>query len=341
MAVPAMSRSTRIGLGLATLGGAVSGLMHTVHVHAATPPGAVGPTEVPPSLLEQLSAMTGPVLAMSGAVAIVGVVGVGSGRLEGRASRVAGAAFLAIGMLVGVLLGRGVAYSTSIGGLSGAFAVPLGASLLAVASLVAAAVGTVGWLARRRRSSAAILGAFGAAGTLVLGTGLGIVSAGATGGTYREPVVLTSPGTGSLTLIRPELPFTANPDGPVQCASEGDGQVVHGITGLELGELGPGTVRGGLTLLLADGTGSLELFIDGGDLPDGADQPFWTGAVTYAGVVADGTSGSVAFERLTREPAAGPVATADVRWPEVLGGTLRWTCQAWTGDAGPPSQRST
>lgn len=134
-----------------------------------------------------------------------------------------------------------------------------------------------------------------------------------------------------------ELAFTPRVGGEAVCVSVPDGQAVEGITALELGELGSGTLRAMLRLPADDPDGATaEFWIDGGDLPEGSLQPFWNGSARITEIGSDGATGKLIFNALAgvndpalkgpESPAATPVAS---EWPSTISGVLGWTCQPW------------
>ena len=150
------------------------------------------------------------------------------------------------------------------------------------------------------------------------------------------PVVLEAMGATRGVVIRATMPFVAKDGGPARCQSAPDSQAVARVTALELGELGSGTLRATLGLAVqASAAASVELFIDGGDLPEGSFQPFWTGLFNVTASHGDGTSGTVTFSGLKLEADAGskpgmsPLPGLGL-WPATLAGTLSWSCEPWT-----------
>ena len=156
-----------------------------------------------------------------------------------------------------------------------------------------------------------------------------------------EPVVLEADGATTDEIVAGRMTFVAKDGGRATCRSLPDSREVGDVTALELGELGPGTLRA--TLGLAGP--SLEVFVDGGDLPDGSFQPFWTGPVAVTPPPAEGGRGMAVFTQLRLEadpgskPGSSPAGTGD--WPDTLSGTISWLCGAWdvpdASGAPPPS----
>lgn len=161
-----------------------------------------------------------------------------------------------------------------------------------------------------------------------------------------EPVVLDASGTTTATVTAAGgIPFRATDGGSARCQSHPDSQAAESITGLDLGELGPGTLRVMIGLPLLAGPASVELFIDGGDLPEGSFQPFWSGSGPVTSRAPGATSGSVMVREATLEADAGskpgisPLpGVAD--WPVSLKATIEWSCGAWVetvpGPSAPP-----
>ena len=230
---------------------------------------------------------------------------------------------------LGLVFGRSAAYNRSLGELNAVFAFVFLIVEVGGLVLLALAVATVAWLARGRRGSTAIRTLLLAAGALVLGAVGGVVSAPATGGEYQAPITLQSGGQGTLTLAGTTPAFAGTVNSPISCVSVPDGRSVQSVLGLAFGELGSGTIRG----TVSGGSGdawSVELYVDGGDIADGAAQPFWRGPVMIDHVDPDGISGKVTFSDLRLEAGKDAVASAIPGWPATLSGSLGWTCQAWS-----------
>jgi hypothetical protein len=145
------------------------------------------------------------------------------------------------------------------------------------------------------------------------------------------------------------LAFTATVAGSAACASRPDQLLVGGVTALDLGTLGDGTLRARWEVPAGGAAATtIEAFIDGADLADGAFQPFWSGPARLTAALPDGTSGTLAFGPLTIEPdpARKPGETAlagEIEWPAALSGTISWACAPWptpvSSGAPPPSAR--
>ena len=161
-------------------------------------------------------------------------------------------------------------------------------------------------------------------------------------GPAPEPVVLSASAT-TTAAISASLPFAATGGGAATCRSVPDSTAIGVVTALALGELGTDTLRA-IWAVPATATGLTppELFIDGGDLPEGTFQPFWTGTAQVTGLVANGGSGTLIFSKLELDPdpaakpgSAGP-GGAD-QWPATLAGTLSWSCGPWEVPAASPT----
>jgi hypothetical protein len=323
-------------------------------------PGGMGA----PGLLAQLFALAQVVVGLGAAIAVLVVLGFAVARIGGRPSRSVatpgvegrGAASSHLGRNVSVLLaagaavfgigaGRAIAYEESRGELSILTAWLMGVLLggLVIGLIV---IGLVALGVRRGHASRAIATVFASAGLLVAGAYGGGLTAGALGGTYREPIVSQAPAEVRIRLAATSLPFAAQDGGQAECRSVPDSRAVSSVSGLDLGELGPGTLRVGFTLGTAgSGTADTELFIDAGDLPEGSPLVSWTGTVVVAGTNADGSAGQLTFSNLALSsgdgkpaPESAPPPSATV-WPATLSGTLTWMCQAWSA-AQPPNMGS-
>lgn len=149
-----------------------------------------------------------------------------------------------------------------------------------------------------------------------------------------EPVVLDASGTITADVTAAGMTFQANADGPANCRSQPDSLAVSDVTGLELGELGPGTLRAQIWLPIAPGPAALEVFIDAGDLGEGSFQPFWSGSGGVTGGTAGRTSGTASLGELKLEadagskPGSAPLPGV-TDWPASISGTISWSCGAW------------
>jgi len=75
----------------------------------------------------------------------------------------------------------------------------------------------------------------------------------------------------------------------------------------------------------------MELFIDGGDIPDGGVQPFWEGEASLADLGTNALSGTATFRDLAyTDPSLqkGGPASSGGGWPATLSGTLHWDCHS-------------
>lgn len=227
--------------------------------------------------------------------------------------------------IFGVFVGREIAHQGSLGGFGGSMnALFLGFLLI----LSAGAVGLVGLIAlafRLGHASQAVSTIFVSAGLILLGAVGGGGTAGFTGGIYHEPAVLHTEGETQIELRPNALMFVAQDHGRARCESVPDGRDVAVVTGLELGELGSGTLRATLPLKAETRVGArAEFFIDGGDLAEGVNQPFWGGPVQITELGGGGLSGRLTFENLERVDTHLPDA-----WPATISGTVRWACEPW------------
>ena len=326
-------------------------------VLAATPVGGGGEPTSPPSpgpmdlllnVLPLLAAVTGGVviaiLLGTAVAAIGGPAGSAAGSAAANGSRATPAWrrpwFIAIAgtaLVMGVLCGRAIAYSASRGGLS-----VLGAGILVIlvgaVVVVLCVIAVVATTIRRGHVSRPILNVFAAAGLLAAGTLGGSATAAATGGLYRTAVVLETPGETNLRLDAATLPFAKRGAGVGTCQSDPDGRTVVGILALELGELGPGTLRANISLpVAASEPATAEFFVDAGDLPEGSVPPSWNGRILVSGLSTDHASGRLAFDALPRasmdklpgDQSAAAVAMDKV-WPASISGEMTWNCQAWS-----------
>jgi hypothetical protein len=245
---------------------------------------------------------------------------------------------LAVGAgVVGIIVGRQIAYLPTIfefGSLDAAIlTVLVGTAVVGLAS-----IGLIARKIRHGHVNLAIGTILASAGLLALGALGGDATAAATGGLGPpEPVVLESAGEASLAMPAGAVPFVAHDRGRATCSSVPDGRNVETVTALELGKLGPGTLRATLTLPAgASDAAKAEFWIDGADIPDGSTQPFWTGSVVVTGMGTDQASGRLTLDGLAREidpnvlKGGAPAATSDgSNWPATIAGVMSWTCQPW------------
>lgn len=240
--------------------------------------------------------------------------------------------------VMGVLVGRSIAYSKSVGGLGGAFEAAFLSFFLIVAIIVLVLIALIAMKVRHGHMSQPIATILAAAGLLAAGAVGGHTTAAAFGGLYREPVVLEAAGQTTIDLQTGDTPFTPLVAGEASCSSVPDGRAVASITALELGDLGSGGLRATLHLAdVASDSPTAEFWIDGGDLPEGSTQPTWNGPVRITEIGPDGATGKLIFTNLegfSNDPALkGPespsAASGPVGWPSTLSGVMGWTCEAF------------
>jgi len=242
---------------------------------------------------------------------------------------VVGLLFAAAGF--GVVAGRTHAWNQSVGGLTAAlgggvvlFGVVIGVAIITVVAVVLARGVTHGPVPKLRVAGlTAVAVALGFAG--------GLSTAAATGGTYREPVVLESGGSARLTLTTAGIEFAPSTGTSAACHSIPDGTAIEGLSTLDLGELtvagASGTLRADITLTTETaGVGRMSLWIDGGDLPEGSFQPSWSATVPVTQPV--GAAGTIAFTGELWSDKVDPSLTV-APWPESLVGSIEWSCSAW------------
>ena len=242
----------------------------------------------------------------------------------------------AMAAIFGILAGRAIAYEASQGSLHPITAAIYG-MLVGVLVVALVVIGVVAIVVRRGHASRAIATVFASAGLLVAGAFGGGLTARASGATYHEPVVSEAAAEVHVRLAATSVPFAAQDGGQASCRSVPDSRTVSSVSGLDLGELGPGTLRVGFTLGTAgSGTADTELFIDAGDLPEGSPLVSWTGTVAVTTTNADGSAGQLTFSNLALSNPAAKDATgasdptsALPGWPAMLSGSISWTCQPW------------
>ena len=241
---------------------------------------------------------------------------------QSNAGRLAFAAAIAIGFVAGVLAGRSAAYYQSMGGMSGAFApvslvfVAFGLGLVALVALLVARLR--GTLPTARR--AVVAGAL----AYVLGASAGMATAAATGGTYTLPVIETLGGTAQATLERAPTSFQPRSDGGALCQTGPDTDELESITAEDLGELGPGTLRGTLWFDL-DGGPRLNLAIDDVDLAEPG-TALWLGPVALSNVAGDRSTGLATFDELALNVDSKMPPAPEI-YAGPLSGTFTWTCE--------------
>lgn len=227
------------------------------------------------------------------------------------------------GLLVGGYLGFQGGYITSEGGmaaLGAAFIILIIGGLVLLLGVIGAILVASG--ASRRGGQGLLLGSAG----IVVGALLGWGSVPTLGLGYRAPVTLTAAGSAEVRLDG-DVGFTSFADGQTDCRSIADSTAVASVWALDLGELRSGTLRAMADLPAAEGSGSISLFIDGADIPEGDPHPSWSGPARF---VTDpgGTSGTVEFSdlpALAEDGSGRPIEG----WPGTLGGRLHWQCDPW------------
>jgi hypothetical protein len=240
-----------------------------------------------------------------------------------RSGRIALFVIVVAWLIGGIAVGRGYAWSQSVGGLNaaaGGVVFGLAAIAVLVFGLAAAAVERVIGAPRGsggRATRAAIV-------ALIVGIVAGYATAAATGGTFVEPIVRESAGTMNAAITSPTATFRPKSASPATCGSIADGDAVESVTALDLGELGDGTLRA-FVVIEAETRVGLELFIDGADVEDGF-PPSWIGAGAVTTRSPDGLAATIAFEdlRVVTDPKLPTPAPA---WAGALSGSLRWACE--------------
>ena len=248
--------------------------------------------------------------------------------------------------IVGLFAGRAFAYMSSEGGLGNIFAMGYLILFLGGSVIALVVVGLAATKFRHGHVTWAIGAVFGSAALLVAGTFVGRATAPATGGTYHEPVVLVAPASVHIRFNPVALAFVAQDGGQAECHSVPDHRTFNDLSALDLGELGQGTLRGGFTIWAdGSGSGSLELFIDGGDLPEGSPMVSWVGPATVTSISSAGDSGALSFDGLVRSAGDGKPVPVDSgqelatpapvasEWPATLSGSIGWACQPWLAAA--------
>lgn len=350
-------RTTRRHWAIWALGAAFSGAIWASFwvpdaVSAATPDGtAGGGADIPvASLLDQVLAIILPVAGIAAIVAIVIAIALviarhdpavvrqpvapsSTPRAEPPSRRRLALVILGIGAaVVGGFVGREIARENSVYALFGG-AIPTFFLIVTIGAFVLVAL--IALAIRRGDLSFPIAGMLVAAGMLAAGAVLGDVTARTTGGTYLAPVVLEA--TGTMTLAMPGgAPFVPGTAISARCESTPGGSTVAEVVGLDLGELGLGTLQGTITLpdQVSD-EANVSFFIDAGDLRDGSSPPSWSGLARASELGPAGASGTLTFSGLGRdpEPALKPGMSAPTAspgaFPDALSGTVTWACQPW------------
>lgn len=232
------------------------------------------------------------------------------------------------GLAAGIAVGRAYAYSQSVGGLTAAFsAIWFGFLLFGllvfgiVASLVARIVRAPAGSGRRLL---VLAGVFAFAGVL-----LGDVTAAATGGLYgqQQPTIYEAAGSTEATIESGSTTFVPRHGGEADCHSAPDSTFVGGIIALDLGELGPGTLRAIFEVPTNAAQTHVEIFIDGADVGPDEGQPTWTGSaeVAASGIARTGTITFTNLGLYTDSKLPAPVAP----WDAPISGSISWECQDW------------
>ena len=316
-----------------------------VAVLAATPTRVPGEPVVEPTI-DPTSPLIGIVTAVGGIVVAIGFLIImarvlaGIGGVATQSTRVWRrpwfVAISGVALVIGILGGRAIAYAATQGGLS-----IIGAGVLAMLiGAVVIALFVIGLIAIRFRHgdiSRAIATVIAAAGLLAVGSIGGAATAAATGGTYRDAVVLQASGTTNLRLDTRAPRFVARADGRADCRSNPDGRVVVDVTALDLGEFGPGTMRAMVTLPKDTVEAQAEFFVDLGDLPEGSVPPSWSGRVLVTDMGPDHASGRLAFDglpllvpdKLPPEAQSSAAIAVGNAWPASISGEMTWSCQPW------------
>ena len=152
-----------------------------------------------------------------------------------------------------------------------------------------------------------------------------VVSFTNTAGSIRFADLVARPGpdsTGDVVLVAPAsvhirfnpvaLAFVAQDGGQAECHSVPDHRTFNDLSALDLGELGPGTLRGGFTIGTdGPGSGTLELFIDGADLPEGSAMVSWVGPAMVTSMSSAGDSGALSFDGLVFSAGDGKPVPVD------------------------------
>lgn len=236
-----------------------------------------------------------------------------------------------VAFVLGVFVGRSIAYQVSRGG----FDAGIGAGLWLYGTifLILLALGATAIAARigRKPVGAALRPVLIGAGVLLVGGIAGNLTAAFTGGTYRSPVETGAPGTMTLRLDGQGSAFVPVASSVATCRSLPDSAAVGEITGLALGTLGGRQLRGTVSLPFANAVSArVDLWIDGADLPDGAAQPFWSGPISVSLPSDESTSGVATFDALVlgHDPKLPAYTEA---FPETLVGRLEWSCGVFPG----------
>ena len=233
----------------------------------------------------------------------------------------------AVALILGVLIGRSMGYYSSIGGES-----IMGVAFLLALAVLGTLVTWVIWLilvALLRRSVRTAIKVLALA-TVAFAAGItaGAATAGATGGSYHPPVVLTAPATIKAHLMGAGLADAIVDGAAGTCESEPDRQVIGTVTAVDLGAFGAGRLQGFLSFSPAG--------VDGWVLVVGSDSdpevlPIrWAGTLTLTESPADRSSGTVFLPDVPLgEDAKLPGASIAPEWPRTMAGEISWDCGQW------------
>jgi hypothetical protein len=234
-----------------------------------------------------------------------------------QGNRVFQVAVAVVAFGVGVVAGAVMGTELGKDGLESlAFALIGGAMILIPGGLVVAAL--VAWKLRGAR------GAIATMLTVAVALPIGAMVGAWSFSTAPVPkVALQAPGQAQSDLSGGILPHTASPAGTVTCTSERDGAFVASIASDDLGELGPGTLRGSIDFISNPGV-TVEISVDGADLAEG-EQLSWYGQVRVDALNDDRSRGRITVDGLILVESS--VASGD--WPDTLNGTIDWLCEPW------------
>jgi hypothetical protein len=246
---------------------------------------------------------------------------------EARTRRVVSLTVAIGAFVVGIAVGRLAAYyqtaSPGFGG--GAVMLFLLASGLCVFGLVALVTARLIGATDATARSVFILAVASSAGGAILGA----ATAAATGGTYRQPVVLEAPGSVTFELTEAEPVFDPRP-ATATCISGPDVETASYVEMSDLGALGGGTLSATVSLDIGEERRhDVSLEVGGVTLADRA-RPTWVGPVEIVELSSDRTSGRIRFTNLPIEDLKGVPAPAPP-WNAPISGTLAWACEPLVG----------
>jgi hypothetical protein len=249
----------------------------------------------------------------------------GGGTIGRPVRRVPAVAIACLGAAIaGFLVGREVAYQSSVGGESGIF----GAAAIVFAALLGTVLVSGAWLvigATRVGLRRAVGFPLPTLGVLLAAAIVGDVTAAPTGGTFHRPVQLLSEGA-TTSVIRLDGGTSAvEAAGTASCRSVPDATAVGSLDARDLGKVEGATLRGSIGLATATDPLSIDLFVDAVDFAPDEAIPSWSGTGTLVHSGADALDGRVEFDlRLTPFDPKMPAPTRT--WPQRLSGTIDWTC---------------